>query len=193
MFYYSSWYWKLYLESSGLVSLGSVCVACVDRTSSQSVLHEIPALRGDGKFELVNRFRYLGDVIDAGGGAEEASRARVRSAWCKFRELSPFLTKRGASLTLKGMLYSACVRSVMVYGSETWKTRVEDMNRLVRAERSMVRVMCRVSLKDGKSSEELLSRLGIVGVVEIVEKGRLRWFGHVERKWQKIGFLKVVS
>src|SRR6266496_1083474 len=70
----------------------------------------------------------------------------------------------------------------MVYGSETWETRLEDMNRLVRAERSMVRAMCRVSLKDGKSSEELLSRLGIVSVVEIVKKDRLRWFGHVERK-----------
>src|SRR6266496_4055083 len=70
----------------------------------------------------------------------------------------------------------------MVYGSETWETRLEDMNRLVRAERSMVRAMCRVSLKDGKSSEELLSRLGIVSVVKIVERGRLWWFGHVERK-----------
>ena len=28
----------------------------------------------------------LGDVIAAGGGAGEASRARVRSAWAKFRE-----------------------------------------------------------------------------------------------------------
>ena len=100
---------------------GFVCVACAGKTSSQSVLCKIPALRGDGKFELVNRFRYSGDKI-GGGGAEEASRARVRSAWCKFRELSPFLTKRGASLTLKGMLYSVClcVPSVMVYGSETW-------------------------------------------------------------------------
>ena len=62
----------------------------------------------------------------------------------------------------------------MVYGSETWETIVEDMNRLVRAERSMVRAMCRVSLKHGKSSEELLSRLGIASVVKIVEKGRLR-------------------
>src|SRR6266581_6944181 len=59
---------------------GFVCVACVGRTSSQSVLREIPALRGDGKFELVNRFRHLGEMIGAGGGAEEASRARVRSA-----------------------------------------------------------------------------------------------------------------
>ena len=105
-------------------------------------------------------------MIGAGEGAEEASRARERSAWCKFRQLSPFLTKRGASLTLKGMLYSVCVHRVMVYGSETWETRVDDINRLVRAERSMVRAMCRVSLKDGKSSEELLSRLGLAGYSE---------------------------
>ena len=140
------------------------------------------SLDGVGNFDFVNKFCYLGDMIGAGGGAEEASRARVRSAWCKFRELAPILTKRGASLIVKGKLYSACVRSVMVYGSETWATRVEDMNRLLKAERMMVRSMCGVSLKDGKSSAELLSRLGIVSVVEIVEKGRLRWYGHVERK-----------
>ena len=64
-----------------------VCVACVGRTSRQSVARDVPSLMDDGKFELVNRFRYLGDVVGAGGGAEEASRARVRSAWCKFRGL----------------------------------------------------------------------------------------------------------
>ncbi|ESN93918.1 hypothetical protein HELRODRAFT_180330 [Helobdella robusta] len=32
------------------------------------------------------------------GGAEEASRARVRCAWAKYRELVPILTARGASL-----------------------------------------------------------------------------------------------
>jgi len=72
------------------------------------------------------------------GVCEEASRAMVRATWSKFRELAPILTKRGASLIVKGSLYSTCVRSVLVYGSETWAMRVEDMNRLERAERSMV-------------------------------------------------------
>ena len=31
------------------------------------------------KFELVEKFCYLGDMLCAGGGAEEASRTRVRS------------------------------------------------------------------------------------------------------------------
>ena len=44
------------------------------------------------------------------GEAEEASRTRVRSAWGKFNELAPVLTKRGVSLKLKGKIYDACVQ-----------------------------------------------------------------------------------
>jgi len=44
------------------------------------------------KLECVDRFCYLGDLIGgAGGGAELASRARVRCAGAKFRELAPEL------------------------------------------------------------------------------------------------------
>ena len=69
-----------------------------------------------------------------------------------------------------------------MYGSETWPMKKEDMQRLERTERMMVRWMCGVSLKNRISSDELKERLGIEGIDEIVERGRLRWFGHVERK-----------
>ena len=49
------------------------------------------------KFELVDKFCYLGDMLCAGGEAEEASRTRVGSAWGKINELAPVLTK-GVSL-----------------------------------------------------------------------------------------------
>jgi hypothetical protein len=55
---------------------------------------------GDRKLECVSKFCYLGDMIAGSGGAEEASIARVRCAWAKFRELSGILTRRGASLKL---------------------------------------------------------------------------------------------
>ena len=112
----------------------------------------------------------------------EASRTRVRSAWGKFNELAPVLTKRGVSLKLKGKIYDACVQRVLVYGSETWAIKAEDLARLRRAERMMVRRMCGVSLKDRKRSDELLNRLGIECVENKIQRGRLRWFGHVERK-----------
>jgi hypothetical protein len=37
-------------------------------------------------------------------------------------------------------------------------------------------------LKDKKSSRELPGRLGVEDVVDVVRRGRLLWFRHVERK-----------
>ena len=49
-------------------------------------------------------------------------------------------------------------------------------------ERMMVRWMCGVSLKDRKRSVDLYSLLSVHSVNEVVRRGRLRWFRHVERK-----------
>ena len=46
----------------------------------------------------------------------------------------------------------------------------------------MVRWMCGVSLKDRKRSVDLYSFLSVHSVAKVVRRGRLRWFGHVERK-----------
>ena len=164
------------------------CIKCVRKVgevqgSVQGSVQSKDLTLGVGEIlECVDKFCYLGDMIGKGGGAEEASRARVRSAWGKFRELSEILTCRGASLRVKGRVYRACVQSVMVYGSETWPVKVDDMQRLERTERMMVRWMCGVSLKQRRLTDVLRKCLGIGSVSEVVRSGRLRWFGHVERK-----------
>ena len=137
-------------------------------------------------FDCVDEFCYLGDMISAGGGAGASSLARTGSGWKKFRELLPLLGSRGLSLRAKGQLYDACVRSAMVYGSETWAVKEGDICRLMRNEMKMVRWMCGVSLNDRRegvriTNEELRSRMGLECISEVVRRGRLRWYGHVER------------
>jgi hypothetical protein len=158
------------------------CRRCLDGNPAPSGMLKEILLGTDEKLECVENFCYLGDMIGAGGGAEEASRARVRCAWAKFRELAPVLTSRGASLKVKGKVYKACVQRVLVYGSEMWPVKMKDMQHLVRTEWMMVRWMCGASLKDKTSSEDLNRRLSVEGVEEVVRRGRLRWFGHLERK-----------
>ena len=68
------------------------------------------------------------------------------------------------------------------YGTETWAMKAENLHSLERAERMMVRWMCGVSPKDWKRSEVLYSLLGVQSVAKVVRRGRLRRFGHVERK-----------
>ena len=131
------------------------------------------------KLECVPKFCYLGDTLGA-GGVEEAARARVRCAWAKFKELSPILTARGASYRIKGKIYKACVQSALTYGTETWAMKKANLQSLERTERMMVRWMCGVSLKDRKRSVDLYSLLGVHSVADVVRRGRLRWFGHLE-------------
>jgi hypothetical protein len=158
------------------------CSRCKGGNPVRSDVLQQISLGAGQDLECVDRFCYLGDMIGAGGGAGDASRARVRCAWAKFKELAPILTSRGASLKVKGKVYNACVQRVLVYGSETWPMKVDDLQRLERTEHMMVRWMCGVSLKNRISSEELTRRLGVEGVTGVVRRGRLRWFGHLERK-----------
>ena len=133
-------------------------------------------------YEVVESFCYLGDMLGAEGGADAAVTSRVRSGWKKFRELAPFLTSKAPPLKMKGQVYTACVRSSMMYGCETWPTRVGHIQQMERAEMRMIRWMCGVSLADRLSSEELRRRVGVEGIGTLLRRHRLRWFGHVERK-----------
>lgn len=155
---------------------------CRTCTAPQVVYDESKNVEVDGvEYEVVNQFCYLGDMLSAGGGAEASSIARIRSGWKKFRELLPLLTSRVFSHKVKGRLYTACVRSVMLYGSETWPLKESDINRIARTDKQMIRWMCNISLKDRKSSDELRNRLGITNIVDAMRQKRLRWYGHVER------------
>ena len=132
--------------------------------------------------ENVGKFCYLGDKLNGGGGANSASMSRARCAWRKFKELSGILTRKEVSLKLKGKLYVTCVRSAMVYGSETWAMTAEQSGRLERTEMRMVRWMCGVSLRDRVPSAELRERMGIESVSDAMKQNRLRWLGHVLQK-----------
>ena len=71
------------------------------------------------KMDVVPSFCYLGDMLSAGGGCDLAVTTRCSVAWGKFRKLLPILTSKHVSLKTRGKLFSFCVRSAMLHGSET--------------------------------------------------------------------------
>jgi len=98
--------------------------------------------------ELVDTFCYLGDMLSVDGDADAAVEARIRTGWNKFRQLVPLLTNRDISLIRTGRLFSSCVRSRMLHGSETWPVRKENEVALQSAEMRMIKWMCDVKVKD---------------------------------------------
>jgi len=57
------------------------------------------------------------------GDADAAVEARIQIGWNKFAQLVPLPTNNDVSLIMRERLYSSCVRSSMLHGSETWPVR----------------------------------------------------------------------
>jgi len=70
----------------------------------------------------------------------------------------------------------------MLHGSETWPVRKENEVALQTAEMRMVRWMSGEKLQDRVSSKELRGRLELEDIISVLQRNRLRWYGHVLRK-----------
>ena len=83
------------------------CISCkVDRPITDRLNADLHLDIGNGvSLEKVDKFCYLGDMLNADGGCDSAVTVRVRSAWKKFHEYLPILTGKGFSLKLKGSRY----------------------------------------------------------------------------------------
>jgi len=153
------------------------CVNPVTGTGRNSV-----DIGGDANLELVDKFCYWGDMLSVDGDADAAVKTRIWIGWNKFRQFVSFLTNKNISLTVRGRLYSSCVRSSVLHGSDTWPVRKENEVALQRVEMRMVRWMCGVKLQDRVSSKELRGRLELVDIISVLQQNRLRWYGRVLRK-----------
>ncbi|VDO73851.1 unnamed protein product [Schistosoma margrebowiei] len=86
-----------------------------------------PELRiGSEVVERVDNFTYLGSLISPNGLVCDEISARIRKARLAFANLRHLWRRRDIRLSIKGRVYCAAVRSVLIYGSETWPSRVED-------------------------------------------------------------------
>ena len=71
------------------------------------------------------------------------------------------------------------VRPVMLYGSETWAPKKDEMNKLDSTEMRMLRWSAGISLKDKIRNEVTRNRFKVRKISEKVQENRRRWFGHV--------------
>ena len=87
------------------------------------------------------------------------------------------------SLKLKVMVSRSCVRSAMLYESETWCLGENEMAILRKTKRAMVRAMCGAKLMEKKRTEDLMEMLGLKETaVQMAKANGVRWYGHVLRR-----------
>ena len=89
-------------------------------------------------------------------------------------------------MRMKVVVYKACVRSVLTYGAETWAMKAGVFQRLRATERRMLRMICRMTLKDMVESMVIASRVGVDDLEVHLRQKRLRWFGHIVRRDEEV-------
>ena len=80
--------------------------------------------------EEVNTFTYLGSVVDEVGGTEADIKARISKARFAFISLGKVWKDRTISTKTKCRLSSSNVKSILLYGRETWKLTKTLLNKL---------------------------------------------------------------
>ena len=92
---------------------------------------------------------------------------------------------------MKGVVYKACVRSVLTYGAETWAIKAGVFQRLQATERRMLIMICGVILKDMVKNTVIALRVGVDDLEEHLKQKRLRWFRHIARRDEEVEIKKV--
>ena len=90
-------------------------------------------------------------------------------------------TSKHISFKIQGKVFTACIRSTMLHGSETWAPNTSDLQWLRRNDRAMIRWIRGAKLEDEISSAVLHQKLDLDEITAVLRSRRLRWYGHVQR------------
>ena len=140
--------------------------------SINSAINNTVTVGGEPIME-VNSFTYLGSIIDKEGGTDNDVMARIGKARTAFIILKNIWASKDIATSTKVRLFNSNVKSVLLYGSETWRMTKRTLQKLQTFINNCLRRIFRIRWPDKIKNEELWRK----GMQEPVEKQILK------RKW----------
>ena len=98
--------------------------------------------------EEVTSFTYLGSIIDGTGGTVADVKARIGKARRAFQQLQPVWKTGSIRTHTKIRIFNTNVKSVLLYGSETWKLTKQIINKLQSFTNSCLRRIMKIHWPD---------------------------------------------
>ncbi|XP_056017320.1 uncharacterized protein LOC130053779 [Ostrea edulis] len=131
--------------------------------------------------ENIEEFTYLGSIISTTGGTDEDIKARKRKAQQAFAMLKPVWRSTTLRTSTKLRLFNSNVKSVLLYGSETWRETSASIKTLQVFLNRCLRNILGARWPDTISNKELWKRTK-QEPIEITIRTRWKWIGHTLRK-----------
>ncbi|KAK7095834.1 hypothetical protein V1264_005198 [Littorina saxatilis] len=114
-------------------------------------------LNGEALQEVDN-FTYLGSVVDKQGGTDADVRVRIGKARAAFLQLKNVWASADLSINTKLRIFNTTVKSVLLYGAETWRTTVAITRKIQTFINTCLRRILRIRWPDTISNKDLWQR-----------------------------------
>ena len=124
----------------------------------------------------------LGSVIDSEGGTDADVRARIGKARAAFIQLKNIWSSKAISQQTKLRLFNSNIKTVLLYGSETWRTTMSTIMKVQTFINRCLRRILGIHWPDTISNKDLWQMAGLPPVEEEIKRRRWGWIGHTLRK-----------
>ena len=143
---------------------------------------DTPVRMQEEDIEEVTEFTYLGSKMSADGDTEVEIRTRITKASQAFASLKNIWKCRNISTNTKIRLFKSNVLSVLLYGSESWKTTKTIENKLEVFQNRCLRRILKIFWPNTISNNDLHARTNCTPIAQQVRQRRWRYIGHTLRK-----------
>jgi hypothetical protein len=162
------------------INVSKTKIMCVGKDCTWSI--DPVSLRGEA-VGLVDKFTYLGSVVNKSNTLDDEVAHRLSSAAAAFHRLDACLWKsRHVSLRTKLAVFKVVVLPCLLYASETWTPLRRHVQPLEVFLNRCLRRILGVTWRDRVRTEELRARCGNTpSIASLLCRARLRWLGHMGR------------
>ena len=132
--------------------------------------------------EEVNEFTYLGSKMSTDGDTENEIKTRITKASQAFASLRNIWKCRNIGVNTKIRLFKSNVISVLLYGSESWKTTKTIIKKLEVFQNRCLRRILKIFWPNTISNRDLHTRTSTDPIEQLVQQRRWKYIGHTLRK-----------
>lgn len=130
----------------------------------------------------VESFTYLGSVVDQQGGTDEDIKSRIGKARAAFIMLKNIWASKEIRTSTKIRIFNSNVKSVLLYGSETWRMTKASIQRVQTFQNTCLRRILKIRWPEKISNEDLWRRTCQQPLDVLTRQRKWRWIGHTLRK-----------
>ncbi|VDP04016.1 unnamed protein product [Schistosoma margrebowiei] len=120
----------------------------------------------------------MGSIIDEQGGSDADVKARIDKSRAAYSQLRNVWNSKQLSTNTKVRIFNTNVKTVLLYGAETWRTTKAIIQKIQVFINSCLRKILQIRWPDTISNNVLWERTNQIPAEEEIRK----WIGHTLRK-----------